>query len=157
MRASWCELFRHFSASSDIDPFEIRRRAGRAQVTQLHVLDLTDPAVQTALEIGDCDLVDDDYGGCQEIADAARMAGLDGVLAPSAGLAGERTLAVFTAALDRGAVTEQTGRVQVPPLDLVNVLGSVRPIPAAATAFRAFVTRLTRTPYEALRRQYRRR
>lgn len=99
-----------------VHEFEIRRRAGRAQVTQLHVLDLTDPAVQSALEIGDCDLVDDDYGGCQEIADAARMAGLDGVLAPSAGLAGERTLAVFTAALDRGAVTEQTGRVQVPPL-----------------------------------------
>jgi hypothetical protein len=90
MRANWRELFRHFFASSDVDPFEVRRRAGRANVTQLRVLDLTVPAVQTALQIDDNGLVDDDHTRCQDIADVARAAGLDGVLAPSAGLAGER-------------------------------------------------------------------
>jgi hypothetical protein len=72
---------------------QVRRRAGRANVTQLRVLDLTVPAVQTALQIDDNGLVDDDHTRCRDIADVARAAGLDGVLAPSAGLAGERTLA----------------------------------------------------------------
>ena len=76
---------------------------------------------------------------------------------PSAGLAGERTLAVFFAAVDEGKVVEETSRVQVPPLDLVRHLGRVRPLPAAAAAVAAFLTRLRQSSYAALRRRYRRR
>jgi len=37
----------------------------------------------------------DDYAVCQQLADAARMAGIDGLLTPSAGLTGDHTLAVL--------------------------------------------------------------
>jgi hypothetical protein len=39
-RAAWAELFRH--QSTELSPFEIRRRMGRARVGDLLVLDLTD-------------------------------------------------------------------------------------------------------------------
>ena len=157
MRASWCEIFRHFPDDGALDPFEVRRRAGRVRVNNLRVLDLADPAVRAALDVEEEDLVGDDYDLCQGLADAARGAGFDGVLAPSAGLPGERTLAVFFAALDEGKVVEETSRVQVPPLDLVRHLGRIRPLPAAAAAYAAFLTRLRRSSYAALRRRYRRR
>lgn len=41
---------RHF-LDTGVDPFEIRRRAGRVTVTNLDVLDLTNPAVCAALEL----------------------------------------------------------------------------------------------------------
>lgn len=140
-----------------MDPFEVRRRAGRVRVAGLRVLDLTDPGVRAVLGVEEEDLVADDYGVCQGLADAARAADLDGLLVPSAGLPGERTLAVFITAVDDGKVVEETSRVQVPPLDLVRHLGQVQPVPAAAAAFAGFLARLRRLPYPALRRRYRRR
>ncbi|WP_422390177.1 hypothetical protein [Arthrobacter sp. N1] len=45
MRASWCELFRHFlDGASAVDPFEVRRRAGRVMVSGLTVLDVCSAA-----------------------------------------------------------------------------------------------------------------
>jgi hypothetical protein len=158
MRASWCELFRHFmDGPSAIDPFEVKRRAGRVKVTGLAVLDLCDVDNQVALRIADDDLVEDDYAICQELSDAARAAGLDGVLAPSAGLAGQRTIALFPAAVDGGQVVEQRSRVQVPPIDLVDVLDRVRPTPAGRSGFNAYVTRLRRMGRAARQKHYRRR
>lgn len=81
MSASWCELFRHFTAAG-VDPFEVRRRAGRCRTNALSVLDLTDQLTREALEVDEQDLVGEDYQRCQLCADAARAAGLDGVLAP---------------------------------------------------------------------------
>lgn len=156
MRASWLELFRHFTVGG-VDPFEVRRRAIRCTVRELSVLDLTNPEVQLALGSVEDDLTGDDYGACQRLADAARTAQLDGVLAPSAALAGQRTLAVFGSALDDGRVTIEADRVQVPPIDLVKLLPRVRAVPAVAAAFEVYAADLARRSYEAVRRRYRRR
>lgn len=156
MRASWCELFRHFP-DAGVDPFEVRRRAGQVEVADLAVLDLTDPAVRLAVGVDEAALVGDDYTWCQQLADAARAAGLDGVLAPSAALPGQATLAVFFDAVDAGKITEVSSRVQVAPLNLVNHLHQVQPVPAARAAFTVFIERVQRVPYPQLRRRYRRR
>ena len=156
MSASWCELFRHF-VGTGIDPFEVRRRAGRCAVDRLAVLDLTAPIVRAALGVTHDDLVRDDYEICQQFAQAARVAGFDGVLAPSAGLHGHRTLAVFAGVLDEGRVVVEAERVQVPPINLVKLLPRVRSMPAAAAAFEAYVGDLARLSYESVRRLYRRR
>lgn len=154
MTASWCELFRHFTVNG-VDPFEIRRRAGRCAANELAVLDLTDRQVRETLGIDEDALVDDDYELCQRLAQAARAAGLDGVLAPSAGLPGHRTLALFSHALDDDHVVVETERVQVPPISLVRLLPRVRAVPAAAAAFEAYAGDLARRSYEAVRRLYR--
>jgi len=98
-----------------------------------------------------------DYEICQQLAHAARVAGFDCVLAPSAGLPGQRTLAVFAGVLDEGRVVVETERVQVPPINLVKLLPRVRSMPAAAAAFEAYVGDLARLSYESVRRLYRRR
>ncbi len=156
MSASWCELFRHF-VGNGIDPFEVRRRAGRCAVDRLTMLDLTDPVVREALDVTGDDLVGDDYEICQRLAQAARVAGIDGVLAPSAGLPGQRTLALFAGVLDEGRVVVETERVQVPPINLVKLLPRVRSIPVAASAFEAYASDLARLSYERARRKYGRR
>ncbi len=156
MSASWCELFRHFTTAG-VDPFEVRRRAGRCRTNALSVLDLTDQRTREALEVDEQDLVGEDYQRCQLCADAARAAGLDGVLAPSAGLPGQQTLVVFAGPLDRGGVTIETERVQVPPISLVTLLPRIRAVPAVAAAFGAYASELVRRPYGAVRRRYRRR
>lgn len=157
MSASWCELFRHFTAD-DVDPFQIRRRAGRLAVTDITVLDLTDRQVRATLGVNDeADLIGDDYELCQRLADAARAAGMNGVLAPSAGLPGQRTLSVFSRPLDDGRIVVETERVQVPPISLVKLLPRVRAMPVAAAAFEAYAGDLASRSYEAVRRLYRRR
>jgi len=157
MRASWCELFRHFFAGDAVDPFEVRRRAGRARIEGLRLLDLTDLQVQASLGVDEEDLVGDDYDLCQALAEAARVAGFDGLLAPSAALSGHVTLALFASTVDSGRIIEETSRVQAPPLDLVRILPSVRPTPGTAEAFQRYLTRLIRLPYQALRGHNRRR
>jgi hypothetical protein len=156
MSASWCELFRHFTAD-DVDPFEIRRRATRCSVRDLAVLDLTVAEVRGALGVTEDDLTRDDYAVCQRLADAARAAGLDAVVAPSAALAGHRTLALFPGALDDGRVVVETERVQVPPINLVKLLPRIRAVPAVTAAFEAYASNLARRSYEGVRRRYRRR
>jgi len=119
------------------------------------VLDLTDQHVREALDVDEQDLVGEDYQRCQRLANAARAAGLDGVLAPGAGLPGQQSLVVFTGPLDSGGVIIETERVQVPPISVVKLLPRVRAVPAAAAAFQAYASDLARRPYAAVRRRNR--
>ncbi len=127
-RGAWAELFRHWG-QGEISPFEVRRRVGRAKVTDLAVLDLTDPQVRDQLGVTNEELVSDDLSRCQELATEAREAGFEGILAPSAALDGEITLAVFASAM--GKVDAEHSRVQRPPIRMIRVLERIR-VPEAA-------------------------
>lgn len=127
-RGAWAELFRHWGAD-EVSPFEVKRRVGRAKVSDLAVLDLTDPEVREKLEVTIDDLVSDDLARCQELAVRAREAGFDGILAPSAALDGETTLAVFVSAIAK--VEAEHSRVQRPPVRMLRVLERIR-VPDAA-------------------------
>jgi RES domain-containing protein len=122
-RGAWAELFRHHTGT-DLSPFEIRRRIGRARVESLRVLDLTDPQVREALVLTEADLTADDLTRCQALGDAARAAGFQGILAPSAALAGEIILAVFPPAIAK--VAEEHSRVQRPPARLRALVSGIR-------------------------------
>jgi RES domain-containing protein len=122
-RGAWAELFRHWGEEG-ISPFEVRRRVGRAKVTDLAVLDLTDPQVRDRLGVTDEELVSDDLSRCQELATEAREAGFDGILAPSAALAGDITLGVFASAM--GKVDAEHSRIQRPPIRMIRVLEQIR-------------------------------
>lgn len=111
-RGAWAEMFRHWGAE-EISPFEVKRRVGRAKVTDLAVLDLTDPEVRRQLGVTKEDLVTDDLRRCQQLAVDAWEAGFEGILAPSAALDGEVTLAVFASAM--GKVVAEHSRIQRPP------------------------------------------
>lgn len=82
-RGAWAERFRHWGQHA-ISPFEVRRRVGRARATDLVVLDLTDPAVRKQLGVTEGELMDDNLKQCQKLAERARAAGFEGVLAPLA-------------------------------------------------------------------------
>lgn len=58
-QAAWAELFRHF-LDAGVDPFEVLRWVGAADVDSLEVLDLTDDAVLKSLGIVADDLVGDE-------------------------------------------------------------------------------------------------
>jgi RES domain-containing protein len=127
-RGAWAELFRHWG-QGEISPFEVRRRVGRAKVTDLAVLDLTDPQVRDQLGVTNEELVSDDLSRCQELATEAREAGFEGIFAPSAALDGEITLAVFASGI--GKVDTEHSRVQRPPIRMIRVLERIR-VPEAA-------------------------
>ncbi|HEV8628431.1 MAG TPA: RES family NAD+ phosphorylase [Acidimicrobiia bacterium] len=127
-RGAWAELFRHWGVD-EISPFEIRRRVGRAQVQDLAVLDLTSADVRAALGVEEAELIGNDWSRCQQLADDARAAGFDGLLAPSGALPGEMTLVVFAHALAK--VTAEHSRVQRPPIRMLDVLTAIR-LPDAA-------------------------
>jgi RES domain-containing protein len=122
-RGAWAELFRHHT-SSELSPFEVRRRIGRARVENLRVLDLTDPQVREALVLTDDDLTSDDLTRCQVLGDAARAAGLEGMLAPSAALAGEVILVVFPSGASK--LTQEHSRVQRAPTRLRALVSRIR-------------------------------
>lgn len=127
-RGAWAELFRHWE-HEEISPFELRRRVGRAKVIEPAVLDLTDPEVRDQMGVTGEELVSDDLRRCQELATEAREAGFDGILAPSAALDGEITLAVFGSAMAK--VEAEHSRVQRPPIRMIRVLERIR-LPDAA-------------------------
>jgi RES domain-containing protein len=129
-RGAWAELFRHHT-STELSPFEVRRRIGRARVESLRVLDLTDPATREALSVTEADLTSDDLSRCQALGDAARAAGFEGMLAPSAALAGETTLVVFPSGMAR--LTEDHSRVQRPPARLRALVSRIRRLGRAAS------------------------
>jgi RES domain-containing protein len=122
-RGAWTELFRHHT-SNEISPFEVRRRIGRARVENLRVLDLTDPRVREALAVTEADLTSDDLARCQALGNAAWAAGLEGVLAPSAALAGEIILVVFPSGIAK--LTEEHSRVQRAPARLRALVSRIR-------------------------------
>jgi RES domain-containing protein len=94
-RAAWGELFRH--SEPEISPFEVRRRMTRLRVTDLPILDLTDPEIRRLLGVTEKNLVSNRYANCRRIADLARRAPrrFGGILAPSAADPEAATLVVF--------------------------------------------------------------
>jgi RES domain-containing protein len=80
---------------------------------RLRVLDLMDPGVRRALGVSEQDLIGDALMRCQEIAQYARNAGYDAILAPSAALERTLTLAIFASAAQK--VTEQHSHIGRPP------------------------------------------
>lgn len=121
--AAWAELFRHH-APGGVSPFEVRRLIGRVRVRDLKVLDLTNPQVREALGIFDDVLTADDLTGCQTIAEQARAAGYDGILAPSAALEGQKTLAIFASAANK--IIEESSRVRHAPPRIRRFPGRMR-------------------------------
>jgi len=146
-QAAWAELFRHF-ADAGIDPFELRRRVGRAQVDVV-VLDLTDARVRSHLAVSEHDLVGDDYSVTQAIASAARNAGFDGVLAPAAALPGRKTLAVFAHALS--SVEAEHSVVRQPPPRMADLLPLIRPHERVPDAIRRLYHAVSRAGADAIR------
>jgi RES domain-containing protein len=120
---AWAELFRHHEPGG-VSPLEVIRRIGRARVKGLRVLDLTDARVREMLNVSERELTGDDLSRCQEIADYARDAGFDAILAPSAALEGQRTIAIFSSAMRK--ITEERSRVGSPPVRAPHLLGRVR-------------------------------
>lgn len=97
---------------------ELERRAKRSgvEVDQLfprvllilefglqNVLDLTDPEIRDWWGLTPGDLVSDDHRPCQEVGRAARRAGYEAVLFPSAASQEGRNLAVFVDRLQPGS------------------------------------------------------
>jgi RES domain-containing protein len=126
---AWAQFFRHHPGGG-VDPFEVRRRIGEARVQDLVVLDLTDARVRRLAGVTLKQLRSNRYAACQALGRAARAAGFEGILAPSAALSGENTLAVFDRALKK--VTELRSEVEAPPVGLRVVRRRVRRAPWAA-------------------------
>jgi RES domain-containing protein len=122
-RGAWAELFRHYDGEG-ISPFELRRRVGRVRVTNLKVLDLSDPSVRTHLQVTLAELVDDDWSLCQDLADRARQADFEGLIVPSAALEGEISLVLFTSGMTR--VVAEHSRIQRPPVRMLKVILDIR-------------------------------
>lgn len=138
-RGAWAELLRHWG-QEEVSPLEVIRRVGRARVEDLVVLDLTETAIREQLGVSEEELTSDAYDRCQALAEQSRLAGLDGVLAPSAALGGEFTLVVFGHAMSK--VVAEHSRVQRPPVRMLDVLLQVR-LPAV-------VAKPMRRLYEAI-------
>lgn len=101
---------------------------GCVVVKDLHVLDLTREETCRALDLGrgtmaSVDLAGEDYVVCQAIAERARAAGFEGIIAPSAALKGEFTLVVFPAGIRK--LTVEHSRVQRPPKTMKKHLRSI--------------------------------
>lgn len=108
----------------------------------LRVLDLTDPSVRAHFSVSEEELVVDDYARSEQLAEIARDAGLDGLIAPSAALDGHQILAVFVHVLeDPNKIVGEHSRVQVPPVTLLDLLPGVRPMGEQAAAVRALFDR----------------
>lgn len=84
--------------------------------------------MRSALGVEEAELTGDHRSRCPQLADDARAAGFDGLLAPSGALSGETTLVVFADGLAKG--TTEHSRVQLPRLRMLDVLARIR-LPAA--------------------------
>lgn len=100
---------------------EMQRRPGvrvryweaRITVRVIRALDLTDPAVQATLGLLQEDLVSDDWALTQDVGRAARRAGFDALIVPSAA-GNHRNLVVFKDLLSDDE-TAKTERVELVP------------------------------------------
>lgn len=149
-QAAWAELFRHF-LDDEVDPFEVRRRIGAVTVTNLDVLDLTSPAVRDALGVTQDELTGDEYTATRAIAAAARDAGFDGLLAPSAALPGRATLVVFSRGMAH-VVVASPSRVRQPPPRLADLLAVIRTHPDVPSGVRRTLHALYLAGSDAIRR-----
>lgn len=101
-------MFRHH-VSVAVSPFEIRRRMSTLRVTELPVLDLTDPDIRAQLGVTEAELTGNDYTTPQKITELVRRVPerFGGILEPSAAMRGEQTLVVFQEYLDDHVDIEQ--------------------------------------------------
>jgi RES domain-containing protein len=141
----WGELFRH--VEPEISPFEVRRRQSELRVTNLPVLDLTDPDVRALFNVTRSNLVGNRYADCRAIADIVRLAPVrfGGILAPSAVGVNAKTLVVFREWVSP-AVTVVHERIRTPPMRLFGLwerLIETLP-PRSQDAARATLRRLRR-------------
>jgi RES domain-containing protein len=147
-QTAWAELFRHFT-STGVDPFEVRRRVGAAEVHGLEVLDLCDVSVRSALGVSYDDLVGDYYVKSQEVAERARAEGYEGLLAPSAAVHGGKTLVVFAVGMHRLVLEES--RVRQPPPRLADLLRVIRLRGDVPGAVRSYLEGLANAGAERVR------
>jgi RES domain-containing protein len=120
---AWAELYRHHSGTG-VDVSLMKRRFGAIHVNSLDVLDLADSNVRKAVGVFDDDLIAEDYELCQDLADAAREAGLDGLRVPSGALFRDRhNIVVFDHAL--GKIVAQEGKVRRPPVSQAATLPDI--------------------------------
>jgi RES domain-containing protein len=151
-QAAWAELFRHF-IDQGVDPFEVRRRVGHADVADLSVLDLTDPSVQQIIGVTSDQLTSDDPRLCRQIAAAAREAGYEGILAPAVALPGRTTLVVFHAGLAK--LLPGPSHITSPPPRLADFLRLIRLHADVPAGVRSLLVSLYRSGSEAIRRRRR--
>lgn len=131
-RAAWAEQIRHNTAKG-VDPFEVRRRVGRARIKDLYVVDLSDAETCSALGVSSAkfaldDVTGNDYSNCQDAAEKAQAAGFEGIHAPSAALEEEFTVVVFPHAMHK--VTEEHSRLQRPTKKMRAFLRRIPRFPA---------------------------
>lgn len=96
--SAWAELVKN--PPNGVDPRETRRRLGRVSFDVV-ALDLTNDKVQKSLGVTVDDLTSKDRTSCQMLADLAREAGFEAIVAPSAAKSNETTLAVFAPAFEQ--------------------------------------------------------
>ncbi len=116
-----------------MDPFEVRRRVGRARIRDLYVVDLSDAATCSALGVSKAvftldDVTGNNYSNCQNAAHRAQAAGFEGIYAPSAALEGEFTLVVFPHAMHK--VSEEHSRLQRPTKKMRAFMRKIPRLPA---------------------------
>jgi RES domain-containing protein len=123
--ACWAELFRHVDAAV-VSPFEVMRRMTRVAVTDLPVLDLTDPRAREALALTEAQLVGNEYRHCRRAADLVRRHArrYGGILAPSAAAPDATTLVVEQAWVPNH-VRVESHRTQTAPRRLADLFDEV--------------------------------
>lgn len=119
-------------------------------VDNLGVLDLTDPAVTSALGVTEAALVSDDYDVTLSIAVAAVEAGFNGILAPSAALTGRRTIVVFPNGMP--AVTAGPSPVRQPPPRMTDLLTAIRAHPDVLGSVQGLLRSISAGGRETVRR-----
>jgi RES domain-containing protein len=93
--AAWGEIIRHLQP--EVSPMEVIRAMSSIEVTNLPVVDFTDPLVREMFSVSESTLTSNDYAPCRKIADMLRQRPdlFGGLILPSAAIPGERTLVVF--------------------------------------------------------------
>jgi len=89
-------------------------------------------------------LAGENYEVCRRMAEAARSAGFDGLLAPSGALEGETTFVVFAEAIRAGKVSEERSRIGAPPRRMLAYLRTIGVRGAAASKVRRLYRKLVR-------------
>lgn len=94
--ACWAELIRHEDLHSEDELDLIRVPFWVCRVSCMMLVDFSDPQTRDDHDIGEDELVGDDYRPCQDLGASVRARGLAvGVVAPSAALPGHRNLTLF--------------------------------------------------------------
>jgi RES domain-containing protein len=100
----WAEHHKHLPAN--VDAAQVVVRVAALDVEGLRVLDVANAVGRRTVGVSLGQLVGDDYGPCQELADRAAAHGYEGILAPSAARPSGLVLVVFAAFRHRLTVAD---------------------------------------------------